>query len=58
MLGTEDRQSFVENDISRINDMLPSYKQILQVFISEEEFEKTSTKKIIRKAVERKYSDV
>lgn len=41
--------NFIETEISKLNNMLPAYKQIDNVLFRTEPFEKTTTKKIKRK---------
>lgn len=45
----------VNGDIGRVNAMLPGYKTVSSVKIVTEDFEKTSTKKIIRQKAIQKY---
>ena len=47
-LFIEDSMSSIENDIKKINENFPKYMHIDDYEIMEEEFEKNSTKKIIR----------
>ena len=44
----EERHDFLMDDIRKYNQKMPSFKRITDVTISDEEFEKTSTKKIRR----------
>lgn len=44
----EEKHDFLMADIRKYNQKMPSFKRIADVTISEEEFEKTSTKKIRR----------
>ena len=47
--------SKIKEDFKKINDSLPNYKKIEYINISKEEYEKTSTKKIIRNKVLEKH---
>ena len=47
-LQIEDVQAAMEEIVAKKNESLPSYKRILGVFVKEQPFEKTSSKKIIR----------
>ena len=46
----EDVQKSVEEAVKDVNKKLPKYKKIRNIEISEQEFEKTTTKKIKRHA--------
>ena len=46
----------VRADVADVNRTLPSYKKIQDVIISTEEFEKNSTRKVIRSKIIEKYS--
>ncbi|MBP3940613.1 MAG: AMP-binding protein [Christensenellaceae bacterium] len=47
-----DSKAFMREEIRKINDLLPRYKQIADVYVVTSEFEKTTTKKIKRQLVE------
>jgi len=47
----EEAQKTIIGDIRRVNTTLPSYKQVHAVSMTTEEFEKTTTKKVIRQKV-------
>lgn len=47
----DDIQSIIEAEIEKINNDIPKYKRIKEVFITSEPFEKTSTGKIKRNAI-------
>ncbi len=49
--GYENLRSQIKADIKKINRRLAVYKRISSIFISEKEFEKTTTKKIKRQAL-------
>ena len=38
----------IDEDLRKINNKLPLFKQIQKIYIKEEEFEKNTSKKIIR----------
>lgn len=46
--GMENVKKDIEDDLRKINCKLPSFKQIQKIYIREEEFEKNTSKKIIR----------
>ena len=46
--GIENVKKDIEDDLRKINCKLPSFKQIQKIYIREEEFEKNTSKKIIR----------
>ena len=46
-----DVKALIEADIEKINDGMPKYKRIKEVFVTDEPFEKTSTGKIRRNTV-------
>ena len=48
-------EEFFKNEIDKINDELPSFKQIRMIHIRYEEFEKTTSKKIKRFVMENRY---
>ncbi len=52
-----DPNSTLENDIKSFNRKLASYKQINEIRIVDEEFEKTTTQKIKRYLVERRFNN-
>ena len=52
--GEDDVQKSVEEAVKDVNKKLPKYKKIRNIEISEQEFEKTTTKKIKRHANLRK----
>jgi len=47
-LSEEDIESIFKDEIKKVNEDLPAYKKILQFEVREEEFPKTTTKKIKR----------
>ena len=47
-LSQEDIESIFKDEIKKVNEDLPAYKKILQFEVREEEFPKTTTKKIKR----------
>lgn len=49
-----DATQYLNEKVKEFNSNLPLYKQIRKVEVREQEFEKTTTKKIIRKRRERK----
>lgn len=44
----EELESILKEDLKKVNKKLPSFKKIQHIYIKEEEFEKNSSKKIIR----------
>lgn len=56
--GIDDPKAHLMKDISAFNAKMPSYKRIVDCYLSEQEFEKTTTKKIKRFTVERSVSHV
>ena len=46
----EELESILKEDLKKVNKKLPSFKKIQHIYIKEEEFEKNSSKKIIRGA--------
>jgi len=49
---TEDEiRKVIEADVEKINDDMPKYKRIKEVFLTTQEFEKTTTNKIKRNKV-------
>lgn len=46
--GLENVEKKLEEDLRKINSKLPLFKQIQKIYIEEEEFEKNTSKKIIR----------
>ncbi|HMM31345.1 MAG TPA: AMP-binding protein [Clostridia bacterium] len=44
-------EKLVAEDIRRVNKLLPGYKQMHQLFITQEDFLRTTTKKVIRQKV-------
>ncbi len=52
-----DPYEYLMNDIRAFNKAVPPYKRIMDVHISDKEFEKTTTKKIKRFTVEKKYQN-
>ena len=44
----EELESILKEDLKKVNKKLPSFKKIQHIYIKEEEFEKKSSKKIIR----------
>ena len=49
--SVEEIQAIADADIEKINDGMPKYKRIKQVYLRTEEFEKTTTQKIKRRTV-------
>ncbi|WP_052447539.1 AMP-binding protein [Clostridium polynesiense] len=49
--GYETLRQMIKNDIKRVNRRLALYKRISSIFVSEKEFEKTTTKKIKRQSL-------
>ncbi|MGI5898831.1 MAG: AMP-binding protein [Christensenellales bacterium] len=47
----EERDFLVAEDIKRVNKQLPSYKRICMIKVSTEQFEKTTTLKVVRQSV-------
>ena len=47
--SSEELYSILKEDLKNVNKKLPSFKKIQHIYIKEEEFEKNSSKKIIRK---------
>ena len=47
----------LNEEVTRVNNMLPAYKRIQDIFVSTEEFEINSTRKVIRSKVVEKYYD-
>jgi long-chain acyl-CoA synthetase len=47
-LSGEDVQSIFKDEVTKVNEELPAYKKITEYEIREEEFPKTTTKKIKR----------
>jgi long-chain acyl-CoA synthetase len=47
----------LNEEVTRVNKMLPAYKRIQDIFVSTEEFEINSTRKVIRSKVVQKYYD-
>ncbi len=45
----------MNDDVTAVNRLLPAYKRVQDVFVSTEEFEINSTRKVIRKKVEERY---
>ncbi len=56
--GVEDRYAYLMNDIAKFNTKVASFKKITNVVIYDTEFEKTTTKKIKRFAIERRTANV
>lgn len=52
--GIKDGIQYLNEKVKEFNSNLPLYKQIRKVIVREQEFEKTTTKKIIRKNKEKK----
>lgn len=50
-------RAMVKKDVAKVNETQPKYKIIADVMVCFEEFEKTSTRKIIIKKVVEKYND-
>ncbi|CDM68196.1 AMP-forming long-chain acyl-CoA synthetase [Clostridium bornimense] len=48
MRGIENVRNQLEEDLRKINNKLPLFKQIQKIYIKEEEFEKNTSKKIVR----------
>lgn len=48
MRGIENVRKDIEEDLRKINSKLPLFKQIQKIYIKEEEFEKNTSKKIMR----------
>ena len=44
-------QALIDEDIEKINNDMPKYKRIKQVYLRTEPFEKTTTQKIKRRTV-------
>jgi long-chain acyl-CoA synthetase len=55
-MGMSRAKEMFEEDVNRVNRHLATYKRISQTLISETEFEKTTTKKIKRNAINREVS--
>ena len=51
--GIDDAYAYMMNDIQKFNQSVPSFKRIRDILISDEEFEKTTTKKIRRFKVQK-----
>ena len=45
----------MNKDVTALNHLLPAYKRVQDVFVSTEEFEINSTRKVIRSKVEERY---
>ena len=48
-IGREQVEKLIREEVNTVNDKLPNYKHIKKVTFRTEEFEKTTTKKIVRK---------
>lgn len=44
----DDVENIIDMDLRKVNSILPSYKQIQKIYIRDEEFEKNTSKKIMR----------
>lgn len=49
--GVEEVQAIADADIEKVNEEMPSYKRIKQVYLRTEPFEKTTTQKIKRRTI-------
>jgi hypothetical protein len=50
-MDMETVEKLVAEDIRRVNKLLPGYKQMHQLFITQEDFLRTTTKKVLRHKV-------
>lgn len=55
-MTAEETEKKIRADVSEVNKTLPGYKKIQDVIISTEEFEKNSTRKVIRSKIIEKYA--
>jgi len=51
----EELYEMMNRDVSNVNKLLPAYKRVADIYVSTEEFEINSTRKVIRKKVEDRY---
>ena len=49
--GVDEIQAIADADIEKVNEEMPSYKRIKQVYLRTEPFEKTTTQKIKRRTI-------
>ena len=56
-LSKEQLAERISEDVTRVNKLLPAYKRVQDTFVSTEEFEINSTRKVIRSKVVEKYYD-
>ncbi len=55
-MDKETVEKMITEDMRRINQLLPGYKQMHQLFITQEDFLRTTTKKVIRNKVIEQYN--